>query len=331
MNLLKYCQNLHKTKKSFAFIYQIKKDNMLKLIIDKTSFLDKNVPVSHRVYCILHNITEIPKCECGEQLKFNQYSEGFREFCSVKCSSNSKSKQEKIKQTNLKKYGHINTFQSEAGRKGWNEFQSDTERVKEASVKGQNTLKVNYNTDTIEEAQKIRITNALEAKIKKYGYAYNNRDKASLSRDERQMVKSLEKTCLEKYGVRNPMQVNSIFDKTMKRSFKLKDYVFPSGKIVQIQGFEHFAINDLLKDYDEDEIKTETKDMPKIFYIGEDKKDHRYIPDIFIPKENLIIEVKSDYTMRANFYTNLLKGSACKKVGYNFKFMVYGNKGRTLI
>ena len=62
--------------------------------------------------------------------------------------------------------------------------------------------------------------------------------------------------------------------------------------------------------------------MPAIWYVGEDGKKHRYYPDFYIPKENLIIEVKSSYTMLYDFYKNNLKAVATKELGYNYKLEV---------
>jgi hypothetical protein len=53
--------------------------------------------------------------------------------------------------------------------------------------------------------------------------------------------------------------------------------------------------------------------MPDIFYmIG--TKMHKYYPDIYIPNENLIIEVKSTYTISQNLEMNQAKFEATKKL-----------------
>lgn len=70
-------------------------------------------------------------------------------------------------------------------------------------------------------------------------------------------------------------------------------------------------------------VKFDKTEIPRIKYTGIDGKNHRYYPDIFIPKENLIIEVKSDFTFRYNQETNLLKEAATKNAGYNYRFMIY--------
>lgn len=78
-----------------------------------------------------------------------------------------------------------------------------------------------------------------------------------------------------------------------------------------------------LKNYDESEIEVSAKKIPKIKYFWEDGSEHYYFPDIYIEKDNLIIEVKSDYTMLLDFEKNQRKAVATKRAGYNFKFMVF--------
>ena len=37
-------------------------------------------------------------------------------------------------------------------------------------------------------------------------------------------------------------------DKIIKQAYKLKEYTFPSGKIEEVQGYEHYASIDLFLD-----------------------------------------------------------------------------------
>jgi hypothetical protein len=64
--------------------------------------------------------------------------------------------------------------------------------------------------------------------------------------------------------------------------------------------------------------------MPEIWYFSDkDKKTHRYFPDFYIPKDNLIIETKSKYTYDADIYINILKQKATEELGYNYKLFIY--------
>lgn len=130
-------------------------------------------------------------------------------------------------------------------------------------------------------------------------------------------------TCLEKYGVENPSQDPTIIAKIRKNQFKTKSFIFPSGKEVLVQGYESRAITELLKIYHEEEIIVETELIPRIEYTGLDGKQHYYFPDIYILKDNLIIEVKSRYTFNKEKETVLLKEKATISDGFNYRFIIY--------
>jgi hypothetical protein len=126
------------------------------------------------------------------------------------------------------------------------------------------------------------------------------------------------------------MQNDKIMEKWLNNSLKRKKYVFPSGKIGIILGYEPFAITDLLLLYTEDEIIIKTSDIPIFDYI-ENSINRKYYPDIFIPKDNLIIEVKSDWTFKKDYKKNLLKQQAVKDSGYKFEFWIYSKDASKIV
>ena len=134
--------------------------------------------------------------------------------------------------------------------------------------------------------------------------------------------KEYEKLCIERYGVPNPMQNSEVFSKNQRSNFLKKEYTFPSGKKTYIRGYEPHCIDDLLKTYNEDEIITETVDIPTISYkkYGT-KKDAVYYPDILLPDK--LVEVKSDYTLQKDLENNILKIKACLNSGYRIELRVY--------
>ena len=77
--------------------------------------------------------------------------------------------------------------------------------------------------------------------------------------------------------------------------FKFKKYTYPDGKIAYVQGYEPFALDDLIK-LGITDILTCRSEVPSIWYLGKDEKRHRYFVDIYIPSLNKMIEVKSFYT-----------------------------------
>ena len=166
--------------------------------------------------------------------------------------------------------------------------------------------------------EKIKCTN-----LERYGVEY-----PSSSPIIRAKIKD---TCMERYGVENPSQSLEIHSKKLATSYKSKNYIFESGNTYTVQGYEPFAIDDLIHmGYTENDICLEPNMMPAVWYIGEDSKKHRYIPDIYIFSENKIIEVKSLYTYQKELNKNLLKQQAVIDIGIKFEFWVYGEKGNRI-
>ena len=136
-------------------------------------------------------------------------------------------------------------------------------------------------------------------------------------------LKKTIKTNLEKYCVENPYQ-NEEIKKTISEKYKFKTYTLPSGKEIKIQGYENKFLDEYFKNGGlEDDITSQGKDIDKIWYYGTDGKKHRYFPDFYIKSKNKIIEVKSDYTYKADLEKNLLKEKACLNMGYSFEFKIY--------
>lgn len=134
-----------------------------------------------------------------------------------------------------------------------------------------------------------------------------------------------DKTCEERYGDKDIMHNPEIFEKVAKNSFKKKDYTLPSGKVITYQGYENVALDELLKTFKEEEVVNDVKQMPKFMYEFEDKK-HRYYPDIYIPSQKRIIEVKSPYTYEKQLNQNHCKKEQVERDGYTFEFWICNKK-----
>ena len=95
---------------------------------------------------------------------------------------------------------------------------------------------------------------------------------------------------MEKYGCEHPMQNSEVAEKALQNSYKSKDYTFPSGRFEKIQGYEHFMLNDLLKEnISADDIIVKINEVPTVWYIDENEKKHRYYVDCFIKSQNRCI------------------------------------------
>jgi len=213
---------------------------------------------------------------------------------------------EKIKQSNLEKYGVECTFESS-----------------EIKEKSKNTCLDKYGFDHAMKCDEIK-DKLKESMINKYGFEYTFQVE--------EIQNKIKESVIKKYGVENVMQNSDIADKCSKTAYNVKDYVFPSGKIDKIQGYEHYALDDLLcneKIKEEDIVITRSK-VPEIWYVDEKNKKHRYFVDIFIPHQNRCIEVKSTWTYKKKEDNVFVKQQAVLDAGYSCEIWIYNNKGKKL-
>ena len=142
------------------------------------------------------------------------------------------------------------------------------------------------------------------------------------------IMEKRRKTCLEKYGVKHPTQNKEIMEKCSKNAYKLKEYILPSGNIIKNQGYENYALDELLQDgILEEHIINGCKNVPEIWYEDENGIKHRHYVDIFIPTQNRCIEIKSTWTAEKKKKCIFLKQQAGKSLGYNYEIWVYNKKG----
>jgi hypothetical protein len=210
---------------------------------------------------------------------------------------------DKVKATNLQKYGVEYSFQNEEVK-----YKRKTNNLEKYGVE--------YTLQNEEVKSKIKATN-----LQKYGVEYPLQNK--------EVKDKVKATNLQKYGVEYPSQNPEIAERASKTAYKSKEYFLLSGRVIKVQGNEPLALDELLKEYNEDEIITSRKEVPKILWKDKEGKIHRYFSDIFIPKENRIIEVKSNWT-----FSQHDKGEKIEKVpviatqaGYNYEYWIYDVKG----
>jgi hypothetical protein len=220
----------------------------------------------------------------------------------VRCSLQDQTTKEKIKQSCIKIYGSENP--------------SKTLFVKEKAI--QTNLKrrgVKYSLQDPYVRNKGKQTN-----IKRYGSENPFQSKICMDKSKQ--------TCIKRYGYEHATQNPEIAEKASKNSYRTKDYVLPSGAVKYVQGYEPFALDELLLTFDEDEILTGATNVPKIDYTGADGKAHTHMPDIYIPFINTLIEVKSTWTAKKKDDSIFLKQAAAKSHGYNYEIWVYNAKGQ---
>ena len=263
---------------------------------------------------------------------------------------------DKIKETNNAKYGSdffmgTNDFKDLVKITFGLKYNGHPTKLKETQDKKKKTNLERYghehSLDNSDVKEKSRITNNLKyggnssmcsPDIKKKSIETNKRKGGTdwyVQSDD--FKKKFKETMLLRYGVEQVMHYTPSFEKSMSTSYKKKLYVFPSGRIEKIQGYEGFAINDLLDSgYQEDDIIISNKEIDnyvdKIWYYDKyGGKKKKYYPDIYIASENKIIEVKCDYTYNSGYSRNILKKQACLDLTLDFEFWIYDKKGDKIV
>jgi hypothetical protein len=212
----------------------------------------------------------------------------------------------KSKNTCLEKYGFKNVAQNAVVK----------EKIKKTNIERYG-VSTPLKNDIIKE--KVKNTN-----LEKYGC--ENPMQSVIFRDK------AKQTCLTRYGCEHVQQNAIISERTLKSSYKTKQYTLPSGNVLQLQGYEPYAINDLLniEKLSENDIITSRSEVPETWYIDETGKKHRYFVDIYIPNQKRCVEVKSVWTMKQNPKIIFDKQAAIKNNGYSCEIWVYNNKGERL-
>jgi hypothetical protein len=78
----------------------------------------QDLPFIQRVWYWTHNNPDYYTCKCGKRSTFHRnWKDGYREFCSQKCSAGDQSTKEKRKKTSLEKWGVDNVSKSDTIKK----------------------------------------------------------------------------------------------------------------------------------------------------------------------------------------------------------------------
>ncbi len=262
----------------------------------------------------------------GNEVSMN--SEELKETWVHKVKNRSEEERESInnkrKETNLEKYGKEHTLQvpelRELGKQtmmekygGAHVFESKeiAARIKQTNLE---RYGVEYPCQTPEIKEKIKATN-----LERYGVV--------CTAQYPETKEKIKATNLERYGFEYSCQNAEVQEKIFK--YRMKKYCLPSGKEILIQGYENYALDLLLQNYKykEEQILTQKTDMPVIRYHLL-RKTKRYFPDIYIPHENKIIEVKSTWTYRRELVKNIIKALATRALGFEYETWVFNEKGQ---
>lgn len=120
------------------------------------------------------------------------------------------------------------------------------------------------------------------------------------------------------------MQNADIAEKVSKTSYLLKEYILSNGNVIYLQGYEPFALDILLQEYEESDIITSKQEVPEIWWnFKDDSTKHRHYVDIYIPSINKCIEVKSTWTYNKEEEKVLAKQLAAKTLGFDYEIWIF--------
>ena len=312
-------------------------------LIKKTQFLDRDktsfknyhkIGLLERIYCVFNNIKKSPICKICNKHKI-PFSVKLKKYDLNSTCGSEECKLIKRKLTTKKKFGVENVYQS---------------KVIKEKIKKSNLLK--FGCENPQQSKKIKTKTEL-TNLKRYGFknvssnqVIKNKIKETISKRTKEQKKligfkianhpnsiknqfgseTFKENMIKLYGMSHVSQVAEFHEKQQKSAHKFKHYkINKSGTILLLQGYEPKVIDNLLNTYKESEIIVDRNKIPKFMYKTKDNKNHRYIPDIYIPKENLIIEVKSEWTKTLKPEIQELKKKSILKNKFKFKLIVPKN------
>lgn len=327
---------IHRSKNLGSIVKMINKEKYYYNIIEEqTNFLDENVTLKERLFNIKNKKTNVdicPVCKINK-LEWNSKYSRYKNACSNKLckntyslnnkdiqkekerrnkiSINQKNKsieekkliRDKIKKTNIERYGVDSYAKSKQFKKNMKEnygyispFElKDTHKksrdtlierygcdhnfkINEVKEKRKNTFIEKYETKTPSENLNIK-NKIIETNKEKYGgnspmYDENIKDKAKNTynknyvnnlNNKNDLIERRENTMLKNYGVRYWIQDSENVDKLLKsRKNTYKKYTF-NNKEICLQGYENYALFEIfMKKYDIDDIFISKKDIENI-------------------------------------------------------------------
>ncbi|MFW6233611.1 MAG: DUF7487 domain-containing protein, partial [Nanoarchaeota archaeon] len=176
---------LNKNLKLNSSAIRFNKIERIKEFLEKIDIGDSLI---EKLYLFYNEVDKKPLCkECGKELKFISFNKGYNSYCSAKCSGKQSKKaiqekygvenvfqlddiKEKIKKTNLEKYGQENPwgFGSDYHKKAIQEkygvenvFQLDDikEKIKKTNLEKYGVEHNSYNIETIKKRKIKRLKN----------------------------------------------------------------------------------------------------------------------------------------------------------------------------
>lgn len=256
--------------------YQFGRSFLKKRFPEFVNYIDNKYPTNlkwtEKLYWWYHNIKSQPLCPmCGSPLKFYDFDKGYQKYCSKKCANSCPLKNEKFKQTCLKKYGVDNPQQCNKIK----------ERTKQTCLK-------KYGVEHPAQCDEIK-EKSKQICLIKHGVEYNFQTKEAQEK--------FKQTCLKKYGVINPIQLDEIKEKSKQTC--LKKYGAPY--ISQVNEFKQKAYNTKKKNHTFSSSKIEEKfklwliDNNINFEFQYKSDKYPFKCDFYFPNKQLYLEIQGNW------------------------------------
>lgn len=283
-------------------------------VISQTAFLPTSTEIIIRLYCVLQNITELPKCRtCGRpiELKLNKYKR-FNYYCNASCRQRDKSVYAKQSEKKLRTYGSVNnveqmlqTKEDKYGIRGYNnpdkanktKFELhgsamyDHEKYKATS----NEL---YGVDNYMQSEEGKAYYKSEIE-KKYGPGITNTWQLEWTHEKGRHTKK------DKYGdenYNNPEQTRATCMKLYGVEYIMQCPEFQNHRSVYHYDNCYFDSKPELAYYiwlRDSRVKFEFHNKMYFDYEFNGKR-HRYFPDFYLVDEHLFVEIKGDHFFNAD-------------------------------
>lgn len=182
----------------------------------------------------------------------------------------------------------------------------------EVRLKSKKTMLKNYGVENISQLDSIRQerSESMKKNTDEYNRIILNKYGCNVSKLNWVKSKKVE-TTFKNWGVENPMQSIDIFDKSQKNGKRIK--LHECGLTYRGKYEKHFL------DYCSGN-NIEVQRGPTIKY-KHNQKNRYYHSDFFIPKFNLICEVKSSYYLNKYLDINMSK-KHYSEIYHNFEFII---------
>lgn len=247
-------------------------------------------------------------CDCGQPIKFRNMRDGFGPHCSSLCAGADPKVLQRRRRTSQQKYGVSHYVNAASVRE-----------------KRRKTFIQRHGVEWSGQSKKL-LNKMKKTMMSKYGV-----DHPTAMSDFQAKVKA---THMERYGVEHITHTDKFHDAHSKSGFTSKT-IYIQGKKFNVRGYEPQALKWLVKEkgYKPSSlIVTASGGLPFFKYM-DGNKERMYRPDIFIKKSNVIIEVKSTYTLGLNrtgyetFRRVKIKAKAVERDGYDFRLLLVHTNG----